>query len=44
MSVEGRTDGGPALCLAQVGKTFGRHRALIDLTVRFASGDRKSVV
>jgi heme exporter protein A len=32
-------EGGPSLCLAGVGKTFGRHRALIDLSVTFDSGE-----
>jgi heme exporter protein A len=30
---------GPALTLRAVGKTFGRHRALIDLSLRFESGE-----
>jgi heme exporter protein A len=37
-------NGGPSLCLAQVSKTFGRHRALIDLTVTFASGEVAAVL
>jgi heme exporter protein A len=44
MDVAGGTDGGPALCLAEVSKTFGRHRALIDLTVSFASGEVAAVL
>jgi heme exporter protein A len=36
--------GGPSLCLAQVSKIFGRHRALIDLSVTFASGEVAAVL
>jgi heme exporter protein A len=35
---------GPALSLEQVSKTFGRHRALVDLTVTFASGQVAAVL
>jgi heme exporter protein A len=37
-------NGGPSLCLDKVGKTFGRHRALIDLTVTFDSGEVAAVL
>jgi heme exporter protein A len=35
---------GPSLSLSQVSKTFGRHRALIDLNVTFASGEVAAVL
>jgi heme exporter protein A len=35
---------GPSLSLAGVGKTFGRHRALVDLTVSFSSGEVAAVL
>jgi heme exporter protein A len=35
---------GPSLCLSRVSKTFGRHRALIDLTVTFESGEVAAVL
>ena len=35
---------GPALTLRAVGKTFGRHRALIDLSLQFESGEVAAVL
>ncbi len=32
------------LCVARVGKTFGRHRALVDVTLDFVSGQVASIV
>jgi heme exporter protein A len=37
-------NGGPSLSLAGVSKTFGRHRALIDLTVTFSAGEVAAVL
>jgi heme exporter protein A len=37
-------NGGPALSLQKVSKTFGRHRALIDLDVSFGSGEVAAVL
>jgi heme exporter protein A len=37
-------DEGTTLSLAQVSKTFGRHRALIDLTISFTSGEVAAVL
>jgi heme exporter protein A len=42
--VSGDGDGASALALAGIGKTFGRHRALVDLTVTFTSGEVAAVL
>jgi heme exporter protein A len=44
MTTIGEAAGGPSLCLGQVSKIFGRHRALVDLTVTFASGQVAAVL
>jgi heme exporter protein A len=38
------SDGADALTLERIGKTFGRHRALVDLSVRFGAGEVSAVL